>query len=179
MPRIAPVLLAFMAALPLRATAQHAHAQHAHQHGQLRLSIAVDGEQLNIALEAPLDSLVGFERTPRTDAERRSAAAAVARLRDAGGLFTPDTAAQCTAQPVELDAGLLAPGAVAKPGQEHADLEATYSFRCAHPAQLRTLQTTLLDSFPRASRIDVQVAGPRGQRKAKLQRPARTIELAR
>ena len=173
-PRIAPVLLALMAALPLCATAQHAH-----EHGQLRLSIAVDGEQLSIALEAPLDSLVGFERAPRTDAERRNAAAALARLRDAAALFAPDAAARCTAQPVELEAGLLAPGAVGKPGQEHADLEANYSFRCAQPAQLRALQTSLLEAFPRARRIDVQVAGPRGQRKATLQRPARTIELTR
>lgn len=173
-PRLAPVLLALLAALPLRAAAQHAH-----EHGQLRLSIAVDGEQLSIALEAPLDSLVGFERAPRTDAERRSAAAALARLRDASALFTPDAAARCTAQPVDLDAGLLAPGAAAAPPQEHADLEANYSFRCTQPAQLRALQTTLLDAFPRAARINVQVAGPRGQRKATLQRPARTIELNR
>ena len=172
--RIASVLLAVVAALPLRAAAQRAH-----DHGQLRLSIAVDGEQLSIALEAPLDSLVGFERAPRTDAERRSAATALARLRDATSLFLPDAGARCTAQPVDLDAGLLAPGAVAKPGLEHADLEANYSFRCAQPARLGTLQTTLLDAFPRAGRIDVQVAGPRGQRKATLQRPARTIELNR
>ncbi len=155
--RPALVLLALLAALPLRLAAQHAH-----EHGQLRLSIAVDGEQLSIALEAPLDSLVGFERAPRTDAERRSAAAALARLRDVAALFTPDAAARCTAQPVELDAGLLAPGAAAQPAQDdHADLEASYSFRCTQPAQLRAVQTTLLDAFPRATRIDVQVAGPR------------------
>ena len=171
--RLTPILLALLA-VPVGAAAQHAH-----EHGRLRLAIAIDGEQLSIALEAPLDSLVGFERAPRTDAERRSAAAALARLRDAAALFTPDAAARCAAQPVELDAGLLAPGAAAAPAQEHADIDANYSFRCSQPAQLRALQTTLLEAFPRATRIDVQVAGPRGQRKATLQRPARTIELGR
>ena len=173
-PRIAPVLLALIAALPPRAAAQHAH-----EHGRLRLAIAIEGEQLSIALEAPLDSLVGFERAPRNDAERRSAAAALARLRDTAALFTPNAAARCTAQPVELDGGLLAPGAAAGATGEHADLDANYSFRCGQPAELRTLQTTLLEAFPRATRVDVQVAGPRGQHKATLQRPARNIELAR
>jgi hypothetical protein len=156
-----------------------AQAQHAHEHGLLRLAIAIDGEQLSLALEAPLDSLVGFERLPRTDAERRSAAAAVARLRDAAALFNPDAAARCTAQPVDLDAGLLAPDARAPAGGEHADLQAFYSFRCAQPGQLRTLETRLLDAFTRARRIEVQVAGPQGQRKAVLQRPARFIQLVR
>lgn len=174
----AAVRLAIALLVPL-ALQQAASAQHAHQHGQLRLSIAIDGEQLSIALEAPLESLVGFERAPRTDAERRSAATALARLRDTTALFTPDAAARCTAQPVDLDAGLLAPGSAGAPAQEHADLDASYSFRCAQPAQLRALQTALLDAFPRATRVDVQVAGPRGQRKVTLQRPARTIELGR
>lgn len=171
--RLAPAMLALLA-IPMGAAAQHAH-----EHGRLRLAIAIDGEQLSIALEAPLDSLVGFERAPRTDAERRSAAAALARLRDTAALFTPDAAARCTAQPVELEAGLLAPGAAAAPAEDHADIDASYRFRCSQPAQLRSLQTTLLEAFPRATRIDVQVAGPRGQRKATLQRPASTIELAR
>ena len=74
--RLTPILLALLA-VPVGAAAQHAH-----EHGRLRLAIAIDGEQLSIALEAPLDSLVGFERAPRTDAERRSAAAP-ARCRSA------------------------------------------------------------------------------------------------
>jgi len=177
--RPALVLLAFAGiAAAAGAAGQHGHPQ-AHQHGELSLAIAVDGEQLSIALEAPLDSLLGFERAPRTDAERHAAAAVLARLRDAAALFTPDAAARCTAGPVALEPGPLAPGAAASAAPEHADLEASYSFRCTQPAQLRALQTTLLDAFPRVRRIEVQVAGPRGQRKATLQRPARTIELTR
>ena len=43
----------------------HEHAQ-AHVHGAVQLEVALDGPTLSIALEAPLDSLLGFERAPRT-----------------------------------------------------------------------------------------------------------------
>lgn len=154
-----------------------ASAQHVHEHGLLRLSIAVDGEQLSLSLDVALDTLVGFERVPRTEAERLGANKVMAHLRDPAALFIPDVKARCTPQPVEMEAGLLEPGAKADPLTEHADLQANYRFSCTQPGQLHTLQTSLLEAHPRARRIEVQVAGPRGQRKAVLQRPLRTIHL--
>jgi hypothetical protein len=169
----------FISALALAcAGTASAAAPHAHQHGVIRLSVAIDGEQLSLALEAPLDSLLGFERAPRTDAERRAAAEALSRLKDAAALFKPDAAAQCVPVTTEVTPGLLAPGAMAATG-EHADLDASYLFRCSQPRQLRAMQTNLFEAFGRTRRIEVQVAGPGGQRKQTLQRPARHIELAR
>ena len=52
-----------------------AFAGKAHQHGVARLDLAVDGGTVTIAVEMPLDALVGFERSPRTGAERQAAAA--------------------------------------------------------------------------------------------------------
>ncbi|MCB1546297.1 MAG: DUF2796 domain-containing protein [Hyphomicrobiaceae bacterium] len=59
-----------------------AFAGKAHQHGVARLDLAVDGGTVTIAVEMPLDALVGFERSPRTGAERQAAAAALARQGD-------------------------------------------------------------------------------------------------
>jgi hypothetical protein len=42
--------------------------EHAHVHGLVSLNVAVDGRILTVQLEAPLDSLLGFEHRPRTDA---------------------------------------------------------------------------------------------------------------
>jgi hypothetical protein len=70
----------------------------AHEHGALRLDVAIEGSKLTITMEAPLDNLLGFERAPRTDAERKAAADVLARLRspDKGTpLFALDAAAQC------------------------------------------------------------------------------------
>jgi hypothetical protein len=109
-------------------------------------------------------------------------------------LFVPDAAAQCQLVKAEVSAPVLEPGAkpaaksgaapasppaAHKSGGEHADLEASYSFQCAQPAQLRTLDLGLFDAYRRIQRIEVQVAGPKGQSKVTLRRPARSITLVR
>ena len=42
----------------------------AHVHGVATLDIAVEARKITVQLESPLDNLLGYERTPRTDAER-------------------------------------------------------------------------------------------------------------
>jgi hypothetical protein len=167
----------------LSAAAGPAAAQHkAHQHGLLKLDVAVEGALLSVSLEAPPDSLVGFERAPRTEAEKRAAAESLARMRDAASLFKPDAAAQCTVAGAEVRAPVLEgsakPGAKDGKEDEHADLEAGYRFQCAQPAQLRTLDVGLLDAFKRIQRIETQVVTAKGQSKITLKRPARTVVLA-
>lgn len=167
--------LVLLAAL---STGGSALAQKAHVHGMAQLAVAVEGPLLSITLEAPLDGLVGFERAPRSEAERKAAAAALARLKDGAALFKPDAAAGCTLGEARVSAAVLEPGA-AGAGSDHADLDAAYTFRCASPQALRTLQVALFDAFPRLMQIDVQVAGVRAQSKATLKRPARSVTLAR
>ena len=167
-----------ISALALFATHPTLHAApHAHEHGVAKLSVAVDGNALSIELDAPLDGFLGFERAPRTDAERKAAADLLARLRDAGGLFKPDAAAGCKAGDVKVEAPVLEPGYKGK--GEHADLEVQVTFQCTQPQALRALDVALFDAFKRLQRIDVQVAGAKGQSKATLKRPARTVTLAR
>lgn len=154
----------------------------AHEHGALKLDVAIEGNKLTIAMEAPLDNLLGFERAPRTDGERKAAADVLARLRslDKGTpLFAADAAAQCTLSKSEVQAPVLEPGAKPAAKDEHADLDATYEFTCAKPDELRTLDVGLFDAYKRTQRIDVQVAGPKGQAKVTLKRPARKVQLVR
>jgi hypothetical protein len=155
-----------------------------HEHGALQLSLAIDGERLAIEMEAPLDGLIGFERTPRNDAERRAAADLLARLRRGGDLFVPAAAAQCRFVSANVRAPVLEPGAAPARG-EHAELEASFEYRCAQPAQLRTLDVALFDAFKRLRKVSVQWAGApgptgaAGQGRVELKRPARSVTLAR
>jgi hypothetical protein len=154
----------------------------AHEHGTLKLDVAVEGNKLTIEMEAPLDNLLGFERAPRTDAERKAAADVLARLRspDKGSpLFAMDAAAQCTLGKAEVQAPVLEPGAQVATKDEHADLDASYEFTCSKPDALRTLDVGLFDAYKRIQRIDVQVAGPKGQARVTLKRPLRKIPLVR
>jgi hypothetical protein len=169
------VAAALFAAAALAAVGP-ARAAKPHEHGAVTMDVAVEGGNVNINVELPLDSLVGFERAPRNDAERKAAADALARLRDGAKLFRLDAAAQCTLGSAKVEAPVLEQGAPAKDG--HADADASYVFSCAQPASLTTLEVLLFDAFRRIERVQVQAALPRGQRKVVLRRTARTLKLA-
>ena len=152
-----------------------------HEHGVARLNVAVDAGRVSIELDTPLDNLLGFERAPRSDAERAKAAALVARLRAADGLFRIDTAAGCTLAKVDLvsaplELGTAAAGAVAS---DHSDLNGVFEFRCKNGARAGFVEVGLFDAFPALKRIELQVITPRGQLKATLRKPASRVMLAR
>ena len=86
----------------LLAPAALLRAGEAHRHGVARLDVAVDGTRVSLALDTPLDNLLGFEHAPRNAAERRAADAAVATLRQAAALFRFDIAAGCRSTAVGL-----------------------------------------------------------------------------
>lgn len=151
----------------------------AHEHGVARLDVAVEAGRITLQLETPLDNLLGFERAPRTDAERKSADAAVAKLRAAAGLFSIDPAAGCTLASVELESPALKLGRAAAAADGHADLDATIRFTCQAGAKAAFIDTELFSAFARFSRIEVQVAGPQAQRQLTLKRPAKRLLLQR
>lgn len=171
-----PLVLATLLCAGAPLQAQHAHKAHqAHEHGSATMDVALEGPELAIELVMPLDSLVGFERAPRTQAERQAADAALARLRDGAALFRLNAEAGCALADVAVKAPVLEQPAAARSG--HADANASYEFRCKAPAALRTVDVRLFDAFARLERVRVQAALPGGQRKATLRRHATVLRL--
>jgi hypothetical protein len=153
------LLAALLAAAPL------AHAAPGHVHGEGRLDVAIDKDTITLSLELPLDAAVGFERVPKNDKEK-AVLAAVQQALDAVP-FAPTPAAQCALQTKEIAVPFTG-------GQErhdhahegethHADIEARYVFRCANPAALKGIETSIFKSFKRLYRLETQRAGPSGQ----------------
>lgn len=148
------LLLAGLFALPL-----HLHAAGAHVHGAGKLDITMDKDILTLQLELPLDAAVGFEHAPKDGKETAALAAAEKSLGNPA-LFVPTPAANCSAQPARV----AMPAFDAKQGGgAHADIDATYVFRCAAPAAMKSIETGIFRSFSRLYRIEVQRAGPGGQ----------------
>ena len=141
------------------------HAAPAHVHGVAKIDLAVDGNRLTLSMEMPLDNLVGFEHLPKTDKQKAALAEAMASLKNAADLFVPTAAADCKVDAV--DVGDPFPGGKAK-ADGHADVDADYVFRCAQPAALKGLETTLFKRFGRLHRINVQRATGAGQGAATL-----------
>ncbi len=142
-------------------------AAEAHVHGQANLSIAIDGETLTLMLESPTDSLVGFEHAPHTPNERAAVVAMKQALEQAHQLFQPTPAATCRMASVKLASPLL--GSAPEPGHEgHADLDGEFVFRCTHPRHLHDMDVRLFERFPRIRKLNVEIAGPGGQKAMEL-----------
>jgi hypothetical protein len=140
------------------------HAQKAHVHGEGKLELVIDKGNISINLELPLDVAVGFERAPKNDKEKTALAAAEKALRDAS-LFMPTPAANCKAEPPKL----TLPAFSGKHDHDaHADIDASYVFRCANPAALKSIETGIFKSFRRLYRLETQRVGPTGQGATRL-----------
>lgn len=167
-------------ALSLALCATAAQAAPAHEHGAARLDVAVEAGRITLGLEAPLDTLLGFERAPRTDAERRQTDAALATLKAADTLFRIDPAAGCRLASVEFVSAALKLGAAGPEAHEgHADIDAGFAFDCANAAQASFVEVGLFKAFPRLQRLDVQVATGQAQLRRTLTPQAARLALKR
>lgn len=158
-----------------------AAAEHAHVHGVARIDIAIEAKQVSLHLETPLANVLGFERAPRTAAERAQARAALEQLQAGARWWRIDPAAQCVASQVQIDAGVLQQTDEAKTGSkapdEHADIDADYVFTCADATRAAAIEVDVFKDWPRLHRIEVQIAGPRGQFKRTLDSAHNRLEL--
>lgn len=168
--RFIPVLLFVCAACAAPVPAQ---AHGGHRHGEADLLVSVEGAELVVRLETPLDNLLGFERAPRTPPERAAAERLLQRLKAGEGLFQPSTAAGCSLAQARVEAPVLQ-GREAASG--HADLAAEWRYLCRAPQALTGLRVLLWREHPRLTRLNAVVAGPRGQKAQRL--TARLPDLA-
>lgn len=152
-----------------------AHAGKVHEHGAGKLNLVQDGPRLMIELELPLDTLVGFERAPRSPTERQAAQAALAHLGNPAALFRVTAPAPCEVAVSEIKAPVLE--GASTPAGGHADAWATYAVQCAGGVAPTRVEWPIFDTLPRLKRLDTQASLPGGQRKLRLTPANRTIAL--
>jgi hypothetical protein len=158
---------------------------HTHVHGIATLQVAVEGAALTLRLVTPLDNLVGFEHAPRTEQQKKALREAEEALRAATVLFVPSAGARCAATSVKVDSPFAAKsdakdrGEKAKSGKEateaHSEFTAEYVFRCEQSERLQGVEVKLFDRFRGVRRLDVELAGPRGQKSLRLTPKQRII----
>ena len=161
-----------------------AHEPTAHVHGRATLEVAIEGGSVQISLDSPLDSLLGFERAPRTEKERQSVREMSRKLRQSDHAFVFPPQSQCRLDSVQLESAvieqsLLAAGSDSNAVKDrdkssvnspdvHSELSATWHFQCAAPESLQGVKVSLFQYFPSLKRIDAAVVGPKGQSRTRL-----------
>lgn len=147
-----------------------------HEHGVAELSVALEGRQLSVELDGPLDSFAGFEHAPRSATERASLERAMDLLRKPETVLALPGAAGCALVASELHTPFAASKAGGA-GAGHADLEASYQFDCATPSALQRLDVRLFDNFPRLRKLKAAVVAPGGQSGANLVKGKASLKL--
>lgn len=147
----------------------------AHVHGVAKLEIAVEGAEINLHLESPLEGVLGFEHAPGNDKERAIVAQMRKAMANGGALFAPTSAAKCRFVDSKLEAPTLDAKPARKPEKQakhaeeaHVDLDADFRFTCAEPAKLTGMEVRLFNAFPKMRRIDAQVVSDKGQKATRL-----------
>lgn len=149
-------------AIPLMSVAKdhgHSHSHGAHVHGVAQLDVAIEGKTLLIALESPADNLLGFERAPKTEAEKAKLKTVTEQLQQAATLFVPDAAAQCKAAAPVVNMPSFKKG-------EHSDIDAEYRFDCASAPG--SIALPLWKNFPKFKKLNANVASDKGQQQVTL-----------
>lgn len=169
-------------ATPLLAD-EHNFEQHGlHVHGEVRLMIAQDGDQLEIDLVSPGVNMVGFEHPPSTQAQKEAINGAIATLKQPLRLFGFPSAAVCKAISVEAQ--------ISKEHHDehenhdehdepsgHSEFSASYHLDCAKISQLDRIEINLFKLFPATKVIDVQSITDRGQQKMDLTEDNATLKF--
>ena len=165
----------------------HGHREHgAHVHGAGDLNIAVDGNALLIELHGPAANIVGFEHPPRNATEEQAIADARVKLADPALTFLPNPEAGCRLTEVEVFMELAGDNAGhdhdhahdhGGGGEVHSDAGVGYSFDCAAPDKLKSLELALFETFPGNGRLRVQLITPDTQRSVELTADDDVLEL--
>ena len=74
----------------------------AHVHGNATLEVVAEGDELIVGLRVPSYNVVGFEHAPNTDEQRKAVSDALARMRAAKDIFTPNKSAECELEVAEV-----------------------------------------------------------------------------
>lgn len=162
-----PALLA-LSLLATPAFASEKRHVEAHEHGHGRMTIAVEGKEMEMEFEAPGADLVGFEHKAGNDEERGKVAAAIARLKQPQALFALPKGADCTLEEAEVEQEFEG---------THAAFHAHYHFNCATPSALDRIEFHYFSAFPGAEEVEVTMVGASGQKSYEVERDAPLLRL--
>lgn len=122
----------------------------AHVHGQAMLTMILEGNELQLALQSAAFNVVGFEHAPTTAAQRQEIAIALDTLAQGNWFgFNPD--AYCEIQGADVSTDLTEPGYTG-----HGDFYANVSLLCQNPARLQQLTLELFSLTPALEKVTVQ-----------------------
>lgn len=168
------VLLVFASRM-LRNPSPPSHGGGGHEHGVAHLNLAVEGTDLHLEFISPSANLVGFEHSPRTEAQRTAVSDAIEILGKGESLLVSSAHAQCMLAEFVVDTDIGGgPGTESEDGHahehdetskppSHSEFSAEYHFVCERPEELTGIDVMFFDRFPGIEHIEVRLLTATGQ----------------
>lgn len=166
----------------------------AHQHGQGKLSIAIDGNKVALELEAPGADIAGFEHEAKSDKDKAAIKQAIATLQAPLALFKIPEAAKCTVAEAKVELETDEHDHAHEKDQDHghdhggkdkdapkaahSKFHAEYLLECASPAEFKSLTLDYFAAFKAAEGLTIEVIAPKGQSKFEAARGNPVIDLS-
>ncbi|MDE3269278.1 MAG: DUF2796 domain-containing protein [Pseudomonadota bacterium] len=142
-----------------------------HVHGRGQARIKITGDKVAIKLKLPVHNIIGFERQPKSKAQRQELVKAEAMLLQVDNVVKLAPISECELASKKLTVKRFKK----KKNHEHADFMLSYKFRCLRPSELNEIQFVVFDRFVKLQNIDVLLSyGAKGGTKS-----AKTEELTR
>jgi hypothetical protein len=184
---LAPLLLASLTATGV--SAQSRPTPKAHTHGLATLDIAIEGRTGVLRFAAPAEDIYGFERAPRTAAERQQREAALARLRtrfaelvifeaSLGCRITSTSLTDAVDRAAEHDRAHAAGRDRDHEHEDeagHAEVTADYALACTRPPAGRDIRFGITRAFPSVRTVQVQLLSDDRQEGRRIERDRGTV----
>ena len=157
-----------------------------HEHGAANLMLAIEGDKLQIGIEVPSESLIGFEHFPKSRSDRENFNEAIKILSDPSKFFSTPDDAECLLTGLNVSQTLFSGEEEDEHGHEkkdehgheeedehghedsekgeiHSEFRSNYSWNCLHTDEIDSIGNKLFSFFPRIEEIRVNWITTSGQ----------------
>ena len=170
--------LSFIILFSISTYAEDGHHHHhkkrhhkAHSHGEGKLNLATEDNELSIEIVVPGHDIVGFEHKPKTDAQKKKVSDAVKALKNMSANIELPKEAGCTPNEeaeveVELDG-------------DHSEFEIEYEYNCKKISELSFVNVLTFDKFKGMKKLKAQGVTGSGQHSKTLTPTASKFDLGK
>ena len=144
----------------------------AHEHGVVRIGLAVDGRMVSMDLEVPAATVFGFEHAPKTEDELEMVSEGLAALRARVGeiiAISPEFGCELEdfevvdAPDVEESEGAEDEHAHSEDEDAHSEIRVAVSWSCVQSIEASSAALRLGSLWPDVALVDLTVMTSRGQ----------------
>lgn len=134
---------------------------HAHEHGAIKVGMAVEKNTVEIDIDGPAESFLGFEYAPKTAKEKKVFSDLETKwTKNLDSLISFDKKLNCQVTEANFTQVIEAKKADAKKETGvHSEIEATAKLVCAHDLNGSEVSVALRKSFKHIKKLSVEIIG--------------------